>query len=34
MLKLEAARKLLDQSAILVRDGEAYMVVDQMTDGP
>jgi alanyl-tRNA synthetase len=31
-IRLEQARKTLDQSAVLVQDGDTYMVVDQVTD--
>ena len=31
-LRLEMARKALDQSAVLVKDGDTYVVVDQIDD--
>ncbi len=31
-LRLEMARKALDQSAVLVQDGDTYLVVDQIDD--
>jgi hypothetical protein len=31
-IRLEQARKTLDQSAVLVQDGDTYMVIDQVTD--
>ncbi len=30
--RLEMARKALDQSAVLVKDGDTYLVVDQIDD--
>ena len=31
-IRLEQARKTLDQSAVLIQDGDAYMVIDLVTD--